>query len=45
MGRHVAVVWRLGLILLGFAAATLTAAVIHVPHAAAQTSGSTRNPS
>lgn len=45
MGRHVAVVWRLGLILLGFAAATLTAAVIHAPGAAAQTSGSSRNPS
>ncbi|MBX9861231.1 MAG: outer membrane beta-barrel protein [Hyphomicrobium sp.] len=30
------VVWRLGLILFGFAVATLTAAVLHVPRAAAQ---------
>jgi hypothetical protein len=42
--RHVAVVWRLGLILLGFAVATLTAAVLHAPSAAAQTSAGTRNP-
>ncbi len=36
MRRHVTVVWRLGLIIFGFAVATLSAAVLHVPSAAAQ---------